>query len=170
MPRKNIRLLNYDYKQSGDYFVTLCVHQKRCLFGEINNGEMLLNPLGHIAKRCWQHLSCKYNDIQLGEYIIMPNHMHGIIHFRNHLQGSNEALIPKKYKLHLGKILKYYKTRVAQRIKNINPNHYQNLKIWQKNYFERIIRHEIEYYFIEEYIKNNPRSWGNNILTLYLKN
>jgi REP element-mobilizing transposase RayT len=81
--RRSIRLKEYDYSQSGAYFVTVCAWKKECLFGEIKNGEMLLNKCGGIVMNCWDDLPNHYQHAQLDEFVIMPNHVHGIIVLKN---------------------------------------------------------------------------------------
>jgi len=77
--RRSIRLRDYDYSQAGVYFVTICAWKKECLFGEIKNSEMFLNEYGEIVMRCWDDLPNHYQYTQLDEFVIMPNHVHGII-------------------------------------------------------------------------------------------
>ena len=77
--RRSIRLRGYDYSQAGAYFVTICVQQRECLFGDILIGEMQLNPFGEIILKWWNELPRYYPPVELDEYVVMPNHMHGII-------------------------------------------------------------------------------------------
>ncbi len=78
--RKSIRLQGYDYSQAGAYFITICTHNRLSLFGEIINGEMFLNAAGMTAQQCWQAIPAHFPATELGEFVIMPNHVHGIIH------------------------------------------------------------------------------------------
>ncbi|HAF63212.1 MAG TPA: transposase, partial [Anaerolineaceae bacterium] len=77
--RRSIRLQGYDYSQDGTYFVTLCTHNRENMLGEIKNGEMVLNEYGKIVSESWEWLSVQYDYIELDAWVIMPNHMHGII-------------------------------------------------------------------------------------------
>ncbi len=77
--RRSIRLKNYDYAGNGPYFVTICSHHQKCIFGKIVNGVMLLNGVGRIARKCWNEIPLHYPNVILDEYVIMPNHIHGII-------------------------------------------------------------------------------------------
>jgi putative transposase len=77
--RKSIRLKGYDYSQAGQYYVTICLQQRDCLFGKIGNGELKLNDAGKIIKNWWNKLPQKFTNIELYDFIIMPNHFHGII-------------------------------------------------------------------------------------------
>lgn len=86
--RRSIRLKQYDYAQPGGYFVTIVTYQRDCLFGEIVNEEMQLNELGCIADECWRAIPDHFHDVELGAYVIMPNHMHGIIVIRADANAS----------------------------------------------------------------------------------
>ncbi|MBN2730593.1 MAG: hypothetical protein JXR53_15320 [Bacteroidales bacterium] len=77
--RRSIRLQGYDYSQAGAYFITVCTSKRECLFGEILNGEMHVNPYGKIVDQCWLDLPNHYENVQLGEHVVMPNHFHGIV-------------------------------------------------------------------------------------------
>ncbi|MFM7372811.1 MAG: hypothetical protein ACKO2Z_34520, partial [Sphaerospermopsis kisseleviana] len=77
--RRSIRLKGYDYSQIGAYFVTICTHHRNCLFGEIVDGEMKLNTNGEVAKGCWLSIPRHFQNVELDEFVIMPNHVHGII-------------------------------------------------------------------------------------------
>ncbi|MCF7878907.1 MAG: hypothetical protein K9L95_05535, partial [Candidatus Omnitrophica bacterium] len=85
--RKSIRLMGYDYAQRGAYFITICVNNRKCLFGNVCDGEMILNECGKIIDKCWNQIPQYFPHVELDEYIIMPNHIHGIIN------------IVKKYKI-----------------------------------------------------------------------
>ena len=77
--RRSIRLKGYDYSQAGAYFVTMCTQHRECLFGEIVDGKMRLNEYGQIVQQCWMEIPQHYQNVQLDEYVVMPNHVHGII-------------------------------------------------------------------------------------------
>ncbi|GHV14047.1 hypothetical protein FACS1894169_02230 [Bacteroidia bacterium] len=154
--RRSIRLHGYDYSQEGLYFVTICVQGKACLFGEIENDEMVLNEAGTIINDEWQYLKTKYPHIELHEYIIMPNHFHGIIEIvgAGFARPHNEQAIRGQANPAptVGNIIGYFK---YQTIKKINLS----IKLWQRNYYEHIIRNEQTYGKIVEYILNNPYNW-----------
>ena len=82
------RLKDYDYSQPGAYFVTTCTHQKVCLFGEVVDGEIILNDAGKIVRECWLDLPNHYSNVQLDEFIVMPNHVHGIVFIRDDQQSN----------------------------------------------------------------------------------
>ena len=87
--RRSIRLKGYDYSQAGAYFVTICTKDRGCLFGEIIDGEMVLNPFGEVVQACWDDLPRHYPHVELDAFVIMPNHLHGIIIIRR-----GEAFVP----------------------------------------------------------------------------
>src|SRR5690242_4629520 len=90
--RRSIRLADYDYKQSGAYFITVCMKDRECLFGQIIEGEMRLNELGKAAAECWEWLGRQYPQVSLDAWIVMPNHLHGVIVLDNfHKGGSRTA-------------------------------------------------------------------------------
>jgi len=144
--RHSIRLTNYDYSKNGLYYITICALGKQILFGEINDGEMKLNEFGNIAQNQLNILTENYKDIIIENFIIMPNHIHFI-------------LIKNDDKVKLGNIIAYYKYETSKKINELNKEEF--IKVWQRNYFERIIRNEQELNNIIEYIYNNPINWEN---------
>lgn len=160
--RRSLRLSGYDYAQNGFYFVTVCIKDKRNLFGRIENDAMNLNNFGHIVENVWKQLSSHYSNCRLDQSIIMPNHMHGIIEINNVGAGSPGPLMkggetPLLRIGSLSDIMGYFK---YQSTKQINvmcncPGH----KIWQRGFHDRIIRNEKELNSMREYIQNNPKQW-----------
>ena len=139
--RRSIRLKGYDYSQSGLYFITICVQNRHCLFGEIENDEMILNEYGKIAATEWINTESIRDNIRLHEYIIMPNHIHGIIEIidrKGDCRGESQFAPTAP---------------TAPTIKSLN------YKIWQRNYYEHIIRDEKSHQIISEYIITNPQKW-----------
>ena len=162
--RKSIRLKGYDYSQAGLYFITICCANRECLFGEIKNNEMILNDAGKIANECWLEIPKHFPNAILHEYIVMPNHIHGIIELAGvenfqPLPQRNEfqKMIPRS----IGSIVKGYKIGVTKWVRNnVGAENFLPLqKIWQRNYHEHIIRNEKSYQIISEYIINNPAKW-----------
>ncbi len=178
--RRSIRLKEYDYSQEGGYFVTICIQDRQCSFGEVVNLEMRVNQFGKIVKECWDEIPQKYQNVEIDEFVVMPNHCHGIIIINesktnndDNVVGatlrcprlddksiSNGATQRRPYKITLGKIVAYFKYESTKRINEINNSPGQ--RIWQRNYFERIIRNEQELNRILEYIINNPARWNEN--------
>jgi len=161
--RSSIRLKGYDYSQEGLYFITLCCQDRMCLFGDIINGEMVLNEYGKIAKNEWLKTPEIRPNVELCDFVIMPNHVHGIIRMgRGELHSPDnrgECNSPLRSPSQtIGAIVRGYKSSVT---KNIVLLGFVG-KIWQRNYYEHIIRDGKSFQTISEYIKNNPVNWKND--------
>lgn len=177
--RHSIRLPTWDYSQIGWYFVTMCVKDHICLFGDIIQGYMQLNTFGKIVDEVWNMLPDRYQHISLGEYAVMPNHFHGIIivkkinatvgaihelplqheistddriHKENDIHARREMLIPKA--------IGYFKMNSAKNINILRKR--KNTSLWQRNYYEHIIRNEKDYFRIKKYIQDNPKQWSDD--------
>ena len=178
--RKSIRLKGYDYSQAGLYFITICTHNRQCLFGEIVHNEMVVNDFGHIADRHWEKLSERFQNFELDVFQIMPNHMHGIILLTNPVGAGftpapiDGATVPidgptvgatARVAPTVGGIVGAYKSLVSNEcleiFKQKFPGDYMG-KLWQRNYHEHIIRDEQSYHRIANYIINNPQNWKND--------
>jgi len=173
--RRSIRLKDYDYSQSGLYFITICCQDKICRFGKIENTEMILNELGIIAHNEWGKLPERYPNVELNAFQIMPNHIHGIIM----LNTVGAGFTPAQYNENrttanmattnrttarvaptIGDIVGAYKSLVANGCLDIYKTKNEIMgKLWQRNYYEHIIRNEQSYQNISEYILNNPTKW-----------
>jgi REP element-mobilizing transposase RayT len=160
--RKSIRLPGYDYSQAGAYYITIVTYHRDCLFGEIVNEEMILNDFGKIADECWRAIPEHFPFVELGAYVIMPNHVHGIIVI--HDMGRRGAALLRPYdnphKINvkpgsLGAIVRSYKSAVSYRI----GREHNTTGIWQRNYYEHIIRDEEEMRNKTHYINANPSLW-----------
>ena len=163
--RCSIRLKGYDYSQAGAYSVTICVHDRRCIFGNIIDGQMQLNDAGRICISVWNDLPQHYQNVVLGEYVVMPNHFHGIVILNASVGAGLDVgagLKPAPTIHGLSEIVRAFKTFSARKInaKNKTPG----VKLWQRNFYERIIRDDDEYQCIAEYIKNNPMNWKDDKL------
>ncbi|WP_072622569.1 transposase [Spirulina major] len=159
--RQSIRLRGYDYSQMGAYFLTLCTHNRECFFGRITNNIMHLNSAGQITQQCWQQIPTHFPHVQLDQFIIMPNHIHGIIWIVNPPTVGAKNFSPQSSpqpqgtSKTIGSIVRGFKIGVTKWMRQ-NTSIYQ---IWQRNYWERIIRSEPELHQIREYIQNNPQQW-----------
>lgn len=159
--RKSIRLKNYNYQQAGLYFITICVKDRQCLLGSIYDDNMLLSHLGFVARDCWQKIPYYYPQVVLHDFVIMPNHLHGIIEIVNNeysliWQNQNTAgNRPKGTSQTIGAMVRGFKAGVTSWARK----HTEYFDIWQRNYHEHIIRHEQSYLQICEYIQNNPILW-----------
>jgi REP element-mobilizing transposase RayT len=165
--RKSIRLQYYDYGQPGFYFITICTNKRRCLFGEVNSDTMILNHFGKIAHQNWLHTENLRDNVKLGAFVVMPNHMHAIfqiINCANNVVGAYcNTTLPRRFKSpsnSVGAIVRGYKSTVTRQINEIakEPGH----KIWQRNYYEHIIRNQESLNRITEYININPKLWEKN--------
>lgn len=161
--RKSIRLQSYDYKQPGFYFITICTYQRRHLFGEVINGEMNLNQFGNIASMNWVNTKNIRDNVKMGAFVIMPNHMHAVFEITNLgkcKMGECDSLLPRDFKSpsnSVGAIVRGYKSTVTKQINQIRGN--TNPKIWHRNYYEHIVRDQESLNKISEYIEMNPRLW-----------
>lgn len=167
--RRSIRLPGYDYSQAGYYFVTICCHGRQCLFGDIIDGAMRLNEYGEIVIDEWLRSSQIRQEIQLDEFIVMPNHFHGIVvinpvgaNGRSPLPQSNKPIMPLMKPKSLSSLMAGFKSSVTKQINLIRNT--PGTKIWQRNYYEHIIRNEKALDNIRQYIINNPLSWHNDQL------
>ena len=169
--RRSIRLKGYDYSSEGAYFITICTKDRECFLGEIAQGEARINPAGNAIKYWWIELQNKFENIELDEYIIMPNHIHGIIYITN--VGADLRVCPAENRTntdkgeHIGsplhRFIQWFKTMsINEYIAGVNHYgwHRFNGKLWQRNYYERIIRDKEELNRVREYIANNPMRWA----------
>jgi REP element-mobilizing transposase RayT len=155
--RKKQRLPGFDYSTPGAYFVTICVQGMQCRFGEVCKGNMVLSEVGKKARQCWLDLPNHYINCSLDEYVIMPNHVHGILHIvGNGLKPFPTECQPNVKQHGLPEIIRGFKTFSSRRINEITTEHSFR---WQKSYYERVIRDENELHLIRQYINDNPLSW-----------
>jgi putative transposase len=159
--RKSIRLKGYDYSSPGEYFVTICAYQREDVFCTIVNQSVYLSPAGDIVKRHWVEIPKHFENVDLDEFIIMPNHIHGIIVLTEPVGAIHESPLPKTQQqrrtMTLSKIIGRFKMSSAKEINLLHntPGHH----VWQRNYYEHIIRSDRELTNIREYIINNPLNW-----------
>ena len=164
---RNIRLPEYDYSSEGAYFVTICTQDRKCILGDIIDGQMKLSKYGRIVEQCWNDLVNHYTGFELDTLVIMPNHVHGVIFITgtvNVIINVGDGFKPSPtgriiVKSHgLTEIVRAFKTFSARKING--QRNTQGQKVWQRNYFEHIIRNERSLARIREYIYNNPRYCG----------
>jgi REP element-mobilizing transposase RayT len=155
--RRSIRLQGYDYSHAGAYFVTLCTQDRECLFGDIVDGEMRLNDAGRIVANSWEWLAEQYDHVSLDEYVVMPNHAHGIIVITGDCRGGSRTAPTTGIRKPIGRLIGAFKTVSTKRINELREN--GGTKLWQRNYWEHIVRNEPELNRIREYIHNNPARW-----------
>ena len=165
--RRSIRLPGYDYSSPGAYFITIDTHDRMHIFGKIVNGEMRLNEWGQIAHDEWLKTPAIRPEIQLDEFVIMPNHMHGIIFITENgakTVGARRRRAPTPVERFgnpipgsIPTIIRAYKSAVTHRINQIRRT--PGAHVWQRNYWEHIVRNEHELSRIREYTRNNPMQW-----------
>ena len=155
--RKTLRLKDYDYTQSGAYFVTIGVKEHECLLGSIADEEMRLSQYGLIAAESWKWLSSAYYFITLDEWIIMPNHVHGIIFINQPYEGGSRTAPTQPKPLPLSRLVGAFKTVSSKQI-NIHRK-MPGIPFWQRGFYEHVIRHEEALNRIRDYIATNPRRW-----------
>lgn len=168
--RRSIRLKGYDYSRAGLYFITICTWNQIKLFGKIENDRMCVSIYGEVAEREWQKTGELRPYISQHEYIIMPNHIHGIIEIKNYLSidcrgTACRAQIPPSEEKYgkptentIPTIIRSYKAAVTKKVRELMND--SKVNIWQKNYYEHIIRNEESYLKISEYIMSNPMKWN----------
>jgi REP element-mobilizing transposase RayT len=190
--RRSIRLKNYDYSQEGKYFITICCQDRASLFGKIDNGEMILNEAGNMIITEWLALKNRFPHIELDEYIVMPNHFHGILGIVNQNafpptnntvgtflagvqnnkngqpqeKGQPQGFAPTELPT-VGQIIGAFKSITSvEYIRGIESKNWEqfNKRLWQRNYWEHIIRNDGAFDRISEYIQNNPRKWNEDKL------
>ena len=169
--RRSVRLQDYDYSSSGAYFVTICTENKGAVFGRVENGAMVLNELGRIVEEKIIKSETIRAELEIGEFAIMPNHIHLIVWInppnvdigahgraplRNEIEFSNVGIAYRKPKS-LGAFVAGFKSATTKRINQIMK--LPGVKLWQRNYYEHIIRTETDLNAIREYILNNPANW-----------
>ncbi len=155
--RKPNRLREYDYSLAGWYYVTICTKNHKEYFGKIENEDMILNDIGKTTDECWRDIPKHYKETELDEYIIMPNHIHGIIIINEQKGltnvGQRHASALQQHVL--GNMIGSFKSAVSK------DAHLHDLKLfkWQDSFYDRIIRNENELYNIRKYINQNPLKW-----------
>ena len=179
--RRSIRLQGYNYTQAGAYFITICTHNRIPLFGEINGNEMRLNDAGRAVRECWKAIPDHYPHAEIDAFIVMPNHMHGIIVITHtpagtrHDRRPGEEHAPDAYTLvgarhasplhrarqpskgTLGTIVGSYKSAVSKQINYLRRT--PGAPVWQRNYYEHVIRNEKSLHDVRQYITHNPAKW-----------
>ena len=136
--RKRIRLQNYDYSEANMYFITICTKNKFKILGNITNDKIQLTKIGKAVKLNLSKIEELYDNLKIDEYVIMPNHIHILF------------LINYKNNITISRIIKHFKTNITREIKTA---------IWQKSFYEHIVRDEEYYKKIKDYINNNVINW-----------
>jgi len=149
--RQSTRLRQYDYSQAGGYFITMCVQDRQTMFGSVVGGEMCLDTNGLLAQSAWTQLTERFPGILLDAFVLMPNHLHGLIFLPEQHTPDNKN--PK-----LGDIARAFKAVTTHTVRrNGQPDF-----AWQRNYYEHIVRDEHDLIRIQQYIANNPALWADD--------
>lgn len=184
--RRSIRLKGYDYSQNGAYFITICTQNRECLFGDIKDGEPFLYDAGKMVQSVWNGFPDYYPYVELDQFIVMPNHIHGIIVLNvgaglracpelpeyNNNQKMNwpvNGQIHKEGRLQRGAptlslpdlVHRFKSFTTAEYRRGVDQFRWTPFpgKLWQRNYHDRIIRNDSELNRIRGYIVNNPLKW-----------
>jgi len=166
---KTIRLQNRSYSEARAYFVTIVTYNRVCLFAEIKNDESLLTPIGKIVCEEWERSTTLRKDIELGDFVVMPNHLHGILLLRETAenQSARSAALQEDWVARTSRdrapnsvssLIAGYKASVTRKIReHLNDS---SFIAWQPRFYDRVIRNQTEYARICSYIQNNPRNWS----------
>ncbi len=162
--RKSIRLKEFDYSSAGAYFVTICTHDRECLFGTVADEKIVLNDIGRIVENEWLQTAEIRDNVFTDAYIIMPNHVHGILFIEEMANvGATGPVAPtnKPKSLQpntLGSIIGQFKSVVTKKIRQSGRINFK----WQRGFYDRVIRNDDELNRIREYIIYNPLKWHEN--------
>ena len=168
--RRSIRLPGYDYTQPGCYFITICAAGRQGIFGEITSKETCLvaSPIGEFVNECWATIPLHFPNVILDEYVLMPNHLHGILQIadlkqcghRPAMMTANAEAFGKPVPRSISTIIRSFKSIVSRRV--IDKGLGVGLPVWQRNYYERVIRSEHDLNEIRKYISENPTNWSHD--------
>ena len=167
--RRSNRLKGYDYSSEGAYFVTIVTWRREFLFGEIVNNGLMLSRYGEVIQKCWEEIPVHFPTVETGAFVVMPNHVHGIIFI---VGSRGTVLVPNDDVPHLtrggmtpplraptlGQIIAYFKYQSTKEM-NLLDNAATVTKFWQRNYYEHIIRNDKDLQNITNYIESNPLGW-----------
>ncbi len=170
--RRSIHLRGYDYTQAGAYFVTIVTRNRECLFGAIVDGEMRLNEAGQKVAECWDALPAHFPNVELDAFVVMPNHVHGIVVIADdadavgaqdvratHASPLREPERPRgPARKSIGAIIGSFKSAATKRINASRDT--AGAPLWHRNYYEHIIRNEKSLSAIRDYIAGNPANWA----------
>lgn len=163
--RRSIRLAGYDYSRPGAYFVTICTHQRACVLGRVEEGATVLSSTGSLVERCWRQLPRHFPDVELDAFVLMPNHLHGLI-----MLGAAQPILggpwvsatrgepPRGTRPgSLGAVVQNFKTVSTRKVNVLNGT--AGAPLWQRDYYEHIVRDERALDTIRRYIEGNPSQW-----------
>lgn len=157
--RQSLRLQSFDYTAAAVYFLTICTHGRRCIFGDVEEGEMRLGAAGAVAAEEWTRSAGIRPYVTLDAFVVMPNHVHGVVVTNTTSQppGRTANHTPQRATSSLGSFVAGYKSAVTARIKTLPDA--PSGPVWQRNYYEHIIRKTEDLDRVRDYIANNPARW-----------
>lgn len=171
MERKQIRLQEYDYSQTGGYFVTICTREHRAILGNILPGSILDGPtvvlteIGKIVGENIEKIPTVYPDIAVEKYVIMPNHVHMLLTLRR----ARIVCVPadqSRSKMEISKVIQSFKASVTRQVRhayNACPTKAKQISIWQARFYDHVIRNDADYARIWQYIDTNPARWAEDV-------
>ena len=157
--RKSVRLLHYDYSQAGAYFITICVKDREPLFGSVSEDAVNLSQFGHVVEEEWNKTAVIRNNVEIDEYVVMPNHFHGIVVLKDFERSDSR-------KEHFGAPVAGSLSTIVRLFKQACTVHINKLRdtphapLWQRSYYEHIVRNDKDLQRVREYIVNNPLQWS----------
>lgn len=161
--RRSVRLPDYDYGQAGAYFVTICTHKRRCMLGEVIGERAVLNDAGRTVEEEWLRTAQLRSNVALDQFVIMPNHVHGIIWIIGQKAGTARRAptgerFGRPVTNSLATIVRMFKSSAARRINELRKT--PGAPAWQRGYHEHVIRGEKDLNALREYVLNNPLQWA----------
>jgi REP element-mobilizing transposase RayT len=159
--RKITRLREYDYRQNGAYAITICVHERRLAFGRICDGVVRLHPFGRVATNCWLAIPSHFLGVELDEFVVMPNHVHGVLWIQNEAPPTPQQEIEirqfgQPQSDSLGTVIGAFKSAVTKEIGRQRSN---KTEVWQRGFYDHIIRNDHDLELQRQYIRDNPAKW-----------
>jgi putative transposase len=161
--RRSIRLAKYDYTQPGAYSITICTHARMPLPGVIVDGAVCLNPFGEMVEQCWREIPEHDHYAKLDAFVVMPNHVHGILLLGHRAPGRGTACRAPTERFgepvpgSLPTILRSFKSASARQVNHLRGT--PGGRVWQRGYYERVIRNERELNAVRRYVLENPLKW-----------
>jgi putative transposase len=159
--RRSIRLTGRDYSWPGTYFVTICTAERKRILGRIEDGTMPENVLGRLVRTHWMAIPREFASVELDAFTVMPNHVHGLIHLHRRVTVNEPQYKPAQFAkpdtASITWIVRAFKARVTREARQVLRR--PELTVWQRNYFERIVRTGQEYKEVYRYIFENPKNW-----------
>jgi len=171
--RRSVRLKGFDYSQRSAYFLTICAHEKRHVFGKIISGKVELNNRGNIVNECWLSIPSHFTNVELAAHVVMPNHLHGILLIKyraveSGARSQSSRVTAETSSRRIGAhvhgsiptIVRSFKAITARRMREGIAG--LALPIWQRGYYERVIRDQDEFQKTCAYIRLNPERWSSD--------